>query len=139
MVKQIIESLLYVWQLPQNIAGLLVLAFYRLKKVDIEKCENGIYLVPFFCAGGVSLGEYIFILASNDGEFARKHELGHRVQSRILGPLYLVVVGLPSAFFNVLSKRFKRIDAGYYKRFPENWANKLGHVWQAKDREGDEP
>lgn len=126
MIKIIIKILLYLWQLPQNLIGLIVLLFYKIKKSDIKKCENGIYIVPFFCAGGVSLGDYIFILESNNDEFARKHELGHRTQSKILGPLYLLIVGLPSALFNIISNHSYRFSKNYYCRFPENWANKLG-------------
>ena len=132
---KLFRPILYLWQLPQNLAGLLVLLFYKLKKADIRKCDNGIYIVPFFCAGGVSLGDYIFILKSNDDEFARKHELGHRVQSRILGPLYLLIVGLPSVLFNIISNHSCKFSRRYYDRFPENWANKLGKCCEYKDED----
>ena len=126
-LKILSAVILYIWQLPQNLAGLMVLLYYKLRKADIKKCENGIYIVPYFCAGGVSLGNYIFILDSNDNEFARKHELGHRIQSMILGPLYLLIVGLPSALFNIISNHSCNFCNNYYRRFPENWANRLGH------------
>ena len=132
-MKRLFYIILYLWQLPQNIAGLMVLLFYKVKKVKITKCENGIYLVPFFCAGGVSLGNYIFILESNDDEFTRKHELGHRIQSMMLGPLYLLIVGLPSALFNIISSHSYKFSKNYYCRFPENWANKLGKCSEYED------
>ena len=125
-MKLLLDILLYIWQLPQNIAGLLVLLYYKMKKSDLKNCGNGVYIVPFLCSGGVSLGNYIFILDSNDNEFSIKHELGHRIQSMILGPLYLLIVGLPSALFNVISSHSKKFSKNYYHRFPENWANKLG-------------
>ena len=71
-----------------------------------------------------------------------KHEQGHCRQSVMLGPLYLVVVGIPSALLNALtrlqSSRYdllKRIGHeaywNYYKVYPERWADRLGGV---KDR-----
>jgi hypothetical protein len=41
------------------------------------------------------------------------------------GPLYLIVVGLPSIIQNILGKLGIISDLNYYKRYPENWANKL--------------
>ena len=90
--------------------------------------QNGIAVVKQFPAGGVSLGEYIIIHKNCDDEETRKHELGHRRQSRMLGPLYLLVVGIPSVFLCLMAKKSKTINAHYYEHFPENWANKLGGV-----------
>ena len=111
-----------------------MLLYYKMKKADLKKCGNGVYIVPFMCAGGVSLGNYIFILNSNDNDFAIKHELGHRIQSMILGPLYLLIVGLPSALFNVISSHSKKFSKNYYRRFPENWANKLGKCCEHNEK-----
>ena len=132
-MKWIIYILLYIWQLPQNIAGLAVLLFYKFKKSGIKKCGDGVYIVPYFCAGGVSLGNYIFILDSGNIEFAIKHEIGHRRQSMMLGPLYLLVVGIPSVVFNIISKYSYPFSKRYYQRFPENWANKLGKCHERED------
>lgn len=41
---------------------------------------------------GITLGNYIIV---NNIKHLR-HELGHTRQSKILGPLYLLVIGLPS-------------------------------------------
>jgi hypothetical protein len=48
--------------------------------------------------GAVSLGQYIFIFSDYGKDEMRiiKHEYGHTRQSHILGPLYLLVVGVPS-------------------------------------------
>ena len=64
---------------------------------------------------------------SKDKEFTTKHELGHTIQSKYLGPLYLLVIGIPSIIWVCLRRMIpilrKRYD--YYDVFPENWANKL--------------
>lgn len=57
----------------------------------------------------------------------KKHEYGHSKQSLYLGPLYLIVVGLPSITWAELYKNFKR-EISYYDVYPENWADKLGEV-----------
>jgi hypothetical protein len=63
-----------------------------------------------------------------------RHELGHSLQSRYLGPLYLFVVGIPSIYGNLVNRgKHRNWTASekalwYYNRFPENWADKLGGV-----------
>ena len=57
------------------------------------------------------------------------HEYGHTVQSLILGPLYLIVMGIPSTLwgfspFAAKKRREKRIS--YFDFFTESWANSLG-------------
>ena len=57
------------------------------------------------------------------------HEYGHTIQSLMLGPLYLVVIGLPSALWlNTPSFVRKRRQGrtSYYAFYTERWANRLG-------------
>ena len=57
------------------------------------------------------------------------HEYGHTVQSLILGPFYLVVVGLPSVVWAkapTLVKSRRRKHVSYYSFGPERFANWLG-------------
>ncbi len=131
LIHLIIGLLLFVWQLPQCLVGIGVILFYVLSKKDI-RYQDGIAVVKQFPAGGVSLGEFIIIHHYCDDEETRKHELGHRRQSRMLGPLYLFVVGIPSVCLCLLAKKSKKINSTYYEHFPENWANKLGGVGDAK-------
>ena len=60
-----------------------------------------------------------------------KHEaIGHGTQSRWLGPLYLIVIGLPSIIWAALygTKMFPYTKNGYYKFYTERWADKLGNI-----------
>lgn len=122
--------LLYIWQLPQNILGLIVIFFSKAKRREmcaITYFETSINM-------GVSLGKYIIL---NEGFQIKDlmHEYGHQKQSLYLGWLYLLIIGLPSAVFNNLWDRvfhkkwgvYKRYK-WYYSRFPENWADKLGGI-----------
>ena len=94
--------------------------------------------------GGVSLGLFVFVAAEtnddkekrgNDASSAKRserlliHEYGHTLQSLMLGPLYLVVVGIPSAMWAGLpyfrkKRRTERIS--YYSFYTERWADRLG-------------
>ena len=60
----------------------------------------------------------------------RAHEYGHSIQSRWLGPLYLPIVGLPSTLRVGYAVAYKWIHkrrwSGYYRGFPERWADELG-------------
>lgn len=119
------DSLMWLWQFPQNILaicieGILCEAAYREGKID------GNTLIYNYVLPTMSLGNYIFVngMSSNT---AIKHSHGHSKQSRILGPLYLVVIGIPSLLhlivYNICSKIGFSWD--YYKFYTELWANKL--------------
>lgn len=57
------------------------------------------------------------------------HEYGHTIQSMILGPLYLFVIGIPSciwAFTPYFQKLRSKGKYSYYDFYPEKWANYLG-------------
>lgn len=121
------KILLYFWQLPQNILGLLVILFTQSKY-----CNDGFWITSKFLFG-VSLGKYIIF-----GQVANKirlnHEQGHQKQSLYLGWFYLLIIGLPSAIGNLIDRFFhkkwsvqKRIK-WYYNQPWEKSADKLGGV-----------
>ena len=93
------------------------------------------YLVDHLFDSAISLGNYIFL--DSDGNFSYttiKHEFGHQKQSLMLGPLYLIIIGLPSIIGNIIDrikhKQFRRYyDPDFYYKQPwEAWADKLGGV-----------
>lgn len=124
------KFILFIWQLPQNILGLLVIFFTRAVKIEcyyfINKCsEFGVSLGNFIVFGG-------YYLPSSLGEL--RHEQGHQKQSLYLGWLYLIVIGLPSIIGNIYDRMFhKKWDnirrvKWYYNQPWEKWADKLGGV-----------
>ena len=129
------KVLLWLWQLPQNILGLLVILFTRARYNDIsyDKLEN-FWLAKKGKPFGVSLGEYIIFGPRPVSRESLKHEQGHRKQSRMLGPLYLLLIGLPSITGNIYDRIAHRNwgylarVAWYYKQPWEAWADKLGGV-----------
>lgn len=120
----------FTWGILQNILGFV----FFLKQ---SKCRHKFYYGSVLTYhegdwGGVSLGIFIFVNGKRDEEWIRGtevHEYGHTIQSLILGPLYLFVIGIPSSVWCNNKKYIAlRKDKGvsYFDFYPEKWANRLG-------------
>lgn len=117
--------LLYLWQIPQNIIGLLFLLF--IKGEEKHKLGDIKYYFSWGFPGGITLGKYIIIGTTDENTV--KHEYGHTIQSKYLGPLYLIVIGIPSLIWATLyGWVIKPTHNGYYRFYTEKWADKLGGV-----------
>ena len=119
------KVLRYIWELPQNLLGLLLRVIY--KGTDSEY-EGAVVRRSLQMQGGISLGRYIIV-----SQFASKttvmHEYGHCLQSRSLGWLYLLVIGLPSIVWaGLYGTVVKPTKNGYYRWYTERWADRLGGV-----------
>lgn len=115
------KTLLYIWQLPQNLAGLLLRAIYRGTDTDYE---GALVRMSQRMRGGISLGKYIIV--DNDATYGTiMHEYGHCKQSKMLGPFYLLGIGLQSGLHCALCKCKSH---NYYDMWFEKWADKLGGV-----------
>ena len=118
--------LLYIWQLPQNLLGLFLVAF-------LWPAPNIRFRGEMICysermRGGISLGRYIVLARyfwEGDGD-AELHEYGHALQSRYLGPFYLFVIGIPSLLWAWWWNGGRKRD--YYSFYTERWADILGGV-----------
>jgi len=119
------EFFLYIWQLPQNLLGIILVLFYRPESHFIvveNSCRLRIYTASRF-PSGISLGKYIIM--QSPGKVSLRHEIGHSYQSRKLGWLYIPVIGIWS-FTRCWLRLFKTGE--YYTHFPESQADKLGGV-----------
>lgn len=125
MLNKMKKILLYLWQLPQNLCGILYKSMIRTEIISQVNDDSGykVYLTGTN-RGGVTLGEYIFVY-QNFTDLSRviQHETGHVIQSRMLGPLYLFVIGVPSIIHAALHKHLSHDN--YYHFYTEKWANKL--------------
>jgi hypothetical protein len=115
----VVFILLFIWQLPQNIVALVMMPF--LGKLKLIKSDK--YCLAFVgekMTGGISLGSFIFI-SKYMGYVDRyvAHEYGHAVDSHIMGPLYLLIIGIPS----LMNAWFNFTDC-YYDWYTERLANK---------------
>ena len=114
----------WIWGFPQNLVGVIL-------ALSCRSCPRGRYrsctVTYWNQRGSMSLGNYLFLGSDDPQVFV--HEFGHSIQSAILGPLYLPVMGLPSFIWcNLPVCRRLRRDKGisYYAFYPESTANYLG-------------
>lgn len=127
-MKSLIYRLLQLtWGLPQSIGGLILFIKYRKQPHLVYK---GSIVTNWPKKGGVSLGMFIFVDDRKQGkEYILKHEYGHTIQSLILGPLYLLIVGVPSFIWAKSShfiKKRKEKHIAYNNFVVEKLADKLG-------------
>lgn len=120
--------ILYLWQLPQNILGLILVILFRAKK------SGDIYICNRFFDSAISLGNYIIFQVDCVSDQSIQHEYGHQRQSKMYGWFYLLVVGIPSIVRNIWDRlthkewtSYQR-SIWYYGSFPEKQADKLGGV-----------
>ena len=117
----------YVWQFPQMLAAWI---WYLIRKKSILYNSIGKFYTVYIGAnrGGVTLGDRIFISRCYHGEYLNMiiaHESGHVKQSLYLGPLYLIVIGIPSILW-AWSHKWIAPRKSYYWFYTESIANKLG-------------
>lgn len=96
----------------------------------------------------MSLGLFVFV--TSEPYFAKKyegeisiqelskrllvHEYGHTIQSLILGPLYLIIIGIPSTLWGFVGAKKRKDDQiPYGAFFTEGWANRLGE-WVTSEK-----
>lgn len=123
------KFLFTIWECLQKIAALVVIKLSRSEKIGEYK-EATVYYWKW--SGGMSLSNRIFVpFEWLDEENWKvnyiKHEYGHTIQSKILGPLYLFVIGIPSLCWAWLGDTYREKNGvSYYAFYTEKWANKLG-------------
>ena len=121
----------YTWGILQNLVGGAIYLFFRLRGCEHFRYQGALAVVWTIQAGSMSMGRFLFFYPDYQKEGHRlvSHEYGHTIQSLILGPLYLPLVGLPSliwASLPALEKRRQEKHISYYDFAPEKWANRLG-------------
>lgn len=139
------RNILYcVWQCTWGILQSLLGFFAFLCNL---KCRHYLYhgavVTEWNDKSSVSLGMFVFV--TKEPYFYEKlkdeyeidelssrllvHEYGHTIQSLIFGPLYLIVIGIPSTLWGFLpscAKNRKEKQISYFSFFTEKWANILG-------------
>lgn len=135
-LNNIIKALLLIWELPQNIVG----AFYFVvqgvyAKTFIVDDDDSFEMYSDAQRGCISLGvfrTYRYEYYNDDSRYVqliRMHEKGHRRQSKVLGPLYLPIIGIPSIVWGGLHSRIKIINKiSYYAFYTEAWADRWGGI-----------
>ena len=131
------RALLLIWELPQNILGALLFIFFAVFSDSVILDDNdSLEMYSPMMRGAISLGifrVYAYKYLGNGAryvELVRKHEKkGGWNQSRVLGRLYLVVIGWRSLIWAALHSYVKRLGAvDYYSFYTEKWADRLAGV-----------
>lgn len=111
----------WLWQFPQNMLALFIEGMLCLAAFRSGKEEGNTIIMNNILPSAMSLGDYIFVnpMASNK---CIKHECGHSKQSDILGPLYLIVIGIPSILHNIIHYLCNKIGIkwDYYNFYTEH-------------------
>lgn len=138
----------WLWGAPQSLLGLAV--FLRWRKQP-HFWYHGALVTVWNTRGGMSLGMFVFIPAAAyqserpdappPGSRERclhtlHHEYGHTLQSLLLGPLYLPVIGLPSWLWcnlpplrRLRKERAIPYDAAYMECWATGWGERMaGHT-----------
>ena len=130
------------WGILQTALGAAVFLLHR-------NCPHftyhGAVVTRWSNPSSVSLGMFVFVTETpffyeklkedyTEAELSRRllvHEYGHTIQSLILGPAYLIVMGIPSTlwgFLPSLNRRRREEQISYFSFFTERWANRLGEA-----------
>lgn len=139
-MKNLSIILRWSWELPQTLLGAFLLPFYKKTLIkSFRYKDQKVYIYDKF-PGGISLGYYSLIHYNradwNNGIIRErlknsiKHEYGHSVRSKYLGPLYLFTDGLLSITHNIICRIKDKLHKpyNYYSFFTERKADRLGGV-----------
>lgn len=114
------------WGFPQTLLGFAV--FLRLRKAPHSR-YRGAVVTEWKKPTGLSLGLFVFIPEGKTGKDFLVHEYGHTIQSLLLGPLYLLIIGAPSVLWcnlRCFSKLRRKRGIPYQYLYTERWANRWG-------------
>ena len=116
----VIFILLVVWQFPQFLVSLMMMPFLGKLRLIASRHFNFAWSGEKM-RGGISLGPFAFLSEWKAGkpEYIAHEVDGHTVDSKIFGPLYLLVIGIPS----ILNAIFDFTEC-YFSWYPEKWANR---------------
>ena len=132
IMKYIRNLILFIWQLPQHIVAIIYFGYLVMmcKDLGIDSRYKQATVIPCIMRGAVTLGNYVFVGLNSEYRKTVKHELGHTIQSKILGPLYLIVIGIPSITYCGLRRLFPSLrKKNYYDFYTEKWANNLSEKY----------
>lgn len=118
------------WGILQTLVGAILMLIVSAKIVDSISyhTSRAVTVLGSRLSGAISLGGFIICFYNPDEELY-KHEFGHCIQSLILGPLFLFVIGIPSLIWAGCFDKYRaKHNISYYSFYTEKWANKLGGV-----------
>lgn len=140
MNRALYYALQWSWGLVQNLAGFLCWLAVSAGGASVRRYRcRGAVVTEWPRYDSMAIGMFIFFghWREEDRDRVLAHEFGHTIQSIILGPLYLPVIGLPSLLWAAVpafSKLRRRKKLSYYSFYTEKWADRCGGVRKLSPR-----
>ena len=126
----------YTWGCIQTLIGFIG---FLLNLKSRHYFYHGAIITEWSKPFSTSLGLFVFLsinpprdkrnLEENTYSKTLVHEYGHTIQSLLLGPLYMLVIGLPSSIWFMVpryKKSRKENNISYFSFYTEKWANSCG-------------
>lgn len=120
---------MFLLEFPQNLIGFIAfLIFTKIRKCSFYKYKDAFVTHVGSAWGALTLSRYIF---ADDGAYSQPevvlHEYGHRMQSKRLLVLYLLIIAVPSLIWasGLFDGYRKKHKINYYRFYTEAWANRL--------------
>lgn len=129
--KILFYLLQFTWGLPVNLIGLIAYLCCRNRFPSKKFCNSVVTYLPGN-RGGLSLGIFLFLSVHSEGEGRGlcAHEYGHTIQCLFLGPLYWVVIAVPSFIWCHFFDGYRRArNISYDSLYCERWATAWGRAW----------
>lgn len=127
----------WTWGIIQNVIGLVMfLVFLTNKHFVFRTSVVTCWKIPY----SLGCGMFIFLNDTEIETYSQEvnskmdydllvHEYGHCLQSILLGPLFFMVIAIPSiiwASVPYFERLRKRKGLSYYYLYCEKWANRIG-------------
>lgn len=122
--------MMFIFEFPQNLIGFIAfLVFSKLRKCSYDTYQDAYIVHVAGSWGAIALSKYIFVANNFHTTDIVKHEYGHRIQSQLLGVLFVPIIGFPSLIWASCFKRYrKKHHKSYFWFYTEAWANKLAGI-----------
>ena len=117
------------WEAPQIIVGAIVkLVYIKYGSREVATYKQGVCQIQNWgMTSGVSLGWWQFTWKYATVTTA-SHEVAHSIESVALGPLYLVVIGLPSILWAGVIHPYFVPDKSYYWFYTERITDRIAGI-----------
>lgn len=119
----------FCWEAPQVIAGAVVkLCYLKYGYREVETYKQGTCRIyDWGMLSSVSLGWWQFTPKGATKDTC-SHEVAHSIESVALGPLYLVVIGLPSILWAGIIHPYFMPNKSYYWFYTERITDRIAGI-----------
>jgi len=137
--NSLLTTLQWSWGLPQNLVSGLGHLVLRGQKERYHGAYVTYADIPPLRWTAITMGKFIFVFNDRSDFHLSEdylhdlllHEYGHTLQSAALGPLYLVVIGVPSFIWSQIPEAKRGKD--YFSFYTETWADAWSTAWLSEE------